>query len=314
MATKRWSGVYPAMLLPFDDGFAIDEEGFRGLLRWVVGHDGISGVVVNGHTGEVNCLLPAERAEAVRIAASEVGDRVRIVSGVSAEGSIEAVQHARAAQDAGADAILLMPPHSWLRFGKQPGSVLSFFSEVAAAIDIAVIVHQYPNDTKASYSTSQLLELVALPNVTAVKMGNRDIAQYEVDVRALKAHAPDIALLTCHDEYLLSTLVQGVDGALVGFACFVPDLIVALIRAVEEQDFARAVAVYDRIYTLKQAVYRMDEPSAVSHARMKEAMYQRGLIPNAIARSPVVPLTDEEKQTIRTGLASVDLLPTRAPV
>jgi 4-hydroxy-tetrahydrodipicolinate synthase len=307
--TKRWSGVYPAVLLPFTDDYRIDEEGFRSLLRWVVGHDGISGVVVNGHTGEINSLLPEERAEVVRIAASEVGDRVKVVSGVSAEGTIEARQHAEAVQAAGGDGILLMPPHSWLRFGRQPESAVSFFTDVAASVDISIVVHQYPNNTKASYSTRELLDLVKIPNVEVVKMGNRDMAQYEVDVRALKAAAPEVALLTCHDEYLLPTLTQGIDGALVGFGCFVPDLIVALVRAVEKQDLAEAVAVYDRIYTLKQAVYRMEQPSAASHARMKEAMFQRGLLPSALTRPPVMPFTEAEKADIRAGLAAVGLLP-----
>ncbi|MEV0459754.1 dihydrodipicolinate synthase family protein [Catellatospora methionotrophica] len=307
--TKRWSGVYPAVLLPFKDDYRIDEEGFRSLLRWVAGHDGITGVVVNGHTGEISSLLPEERAEAVRIAVSEVGDRVKVVSGVSAEGTIEARQHAEAVQAAGGDGILLMPPHSWLRFGRQPESAVSFFTDVAAAVDISIIVHQYPNNTKATYSTRELLELVAIDNVHAVKMGNRDMAQYEVDVRALKAAAPEVALLTCHDEYLLPTLTQGIDGALVGFGCFVPDLIVALVRAVEKQDLTAAVAVYDRIYTLKQAVYRMEQPSAASHARMKEAMFQRGLLPSALTRPPVMPFTDAEKDDIRAGLSAVGLLP-----
>ncbi len=309
---KRWSGVYPAVLLPFHDDYSIDEHGFREMLRWVAGHDGIQGVVVNGHTGEINCLLPDERAQVVRIAVDELGGQVKVVSGVSAEGTIEAREHALAVQEAGGDGILLMPPHSWLRFGKQPQSVHSFFSEVAAAIDISIIVHQYPNATKASYNTEQLLQLVAIPNVEAVKMGNRDMAQYEVDVRALKVAAPDVALLTCHDEYLLSTLVQGIDGALVGFGCFVPDLIVALVRAVQKQDLAEAVTVYDHIYTLKQAVYRMEQPSAASHARMKEAMFQRGLISSALTRPPVIPLTDAEKADIRAGLEKVGLLQTAA--
>lgn len=306
---KRWRGVYPAVLLPFDDHYRIDEPGFRELLRWVAGHEGISGVVVNGHTGEVNCLLPEERAEVVRIAADELAGQVSVVSGVSAEGTIEASQHARAVQEAGGDGILLMPPHSWLRFGKQSEVVVSFFTDVAAAIDIPVIVHQYPNGTSASYSTRELLDLVRIPNVEAVKMGNRDMAQYEVDVRALKADAPEISLLTCHDEYLLPTLIQGIDGALVGFACFVPDLVVALVRAVENHDMSEAIAVYERIYTLKQAVYRMEQPSPASHARMKEAMFQRGLISSALARPPVVALSAEEKSEIHAGLAAVELLP-----
>jgi 4-hydroxy-tetrahydrodipicolinate synthase len=305
---KRWSGVYPAVLLPFNDDYSIDEPGFRQLLQWVVGHDGIRGVVVNGHTGEINSLLPEERAEAVRIAADEVGGQVKVVSGVSAEGTIEAVAHARAVQDAGGDGILLMPPHSWLRFGRQPGAVQAFFGDVASAVDISLIVHQYPNATKAAYDTSELLDLVAIDNVEAVKMGNRDMAQYEVDVRALRAGAPQVALLTCHDEYLLPTLVQGIDGALVGFGCFVPDLIVALVRAVEKQDLAEARAVYDRIYALKQAVYQMEQPSGASHARMKEAMFQRGVIASARTRPPVMPFTEAEKADIRAGLASVGLI------
>lgn len=311
MNGKRWSGVYPAVLVPFQDDYSIDELGFRKLLRWVAGHDGVAGVVVNGHTGEVGSLLPEERTRIVRIATDELQGDVRVVSGVSAEGTIEATLHARAAQSAGGDGVLLMPPHSWLRFGMQPGSVVSFFRSVAEAVDIPLIVHQYPKETRAAYTTEQLLQLANLSSVEAVKIGTRDMAQYEVDVRALKSSAPNVAVLTCHDEYLLPTLVQGVDGALVGFACFVPDLIVSLVRAVEKHDLVEAMAVYDRVSTLKQAVYRMEQPSAASHARMKEAMYQQGLIESPIARPPVVPLTTTERNDIREGLAQCGLITAR---
>lgn len=135
-----------------------------------------------------------------------------------------------------------------------------------------------------------------IENVVSFKIGQRDMAQYEVDVRALKKHAPDVSLLTCHDEYLLPTLVQGIDGALVGFGCFVPDLIAELVKCVEEQDLAAANKVYDRIFELKHAVYKMDEPSSTSHLRMKEAMFQRGLISSSLARKPVLPLTQKEKK------------------
>ncbi|GAF21168.1 dihydrodipicolinate synthase [Bacillus sp. JCM 19047] len=305
---KKWNGVYPAVLLPFKDDYSIDEAGFRKLVSWVASHDGISGIVVNGHTGEINSLLPHERAEAVRIAAEELNGKVPVISGLSAEGTLEAVEHAKAIEEAGGEGILLMPPHSWLRFGMQPESTVQFFKDVAASVDISIVVHQYPNWTKATYTTDQLLEMVNIPNVEAVKIGTRDIAQYEVDVRALKKHAPDISILTCHDEYLLPTLVQGIDGALVGFGCFVPDLIVSLVKAVEEQDLIKAQAVYDEIYELKQAVYKMGEPSSTAHARMKEAMYQRGLVPSALARPPVIPLSTKEKEEIKQGLDKVNLL------
>lgn len=305
----KWSGVFPAVLLPFKDDYSIDEEGFRQLIRWVASHEGINGIVVNGHTGEIMTLLPEERAEVVRIAADELKGRIPVISGLSAEGTYEATLHAKAIEKAGGDGILLMPPHSWLRFGMQPESTVQFFKDVAASVNISIIVHQYPKWTKTSYTTDQLLRMTQIPNVTAVKIGTRDMAQYEVDVRALKAGAPDTAILTCHDEYLLPTLVQGIDGALVGFASFVPDLIVELVDAVKNKDLIAASAVYDRIYELKQAVYKMGEPSSTAHARMKEAMFQRGLISSAITRPPVIPFTEQEKEEIRQGLLKVGLLP-----
>ncbi|MEF3308074.1 dihydrodipicolinate synthase family protein [Paenibacillus sp. GYB004] len=305
---SKWSGVFPAVLLPFKDDYTIDEQGFRELVHWVASHDGVNGIVVNGHTGEIMSLLPEERAEAVRIAADELKGRIPVVSGLSAEGTIEAVQHAKAIEKAGGEGILLMPPHSWLRFGMQPESTVQFFKDVAASVSIGIVVHQYPKWTKTSYTTDQLLRMTQIPNVVSVKIGTRDMAQYEVDVRALKHGAPDVSILTCHDEYLLPTLVQGIDGALVGFASFVPDLIVELVRAVEDKDLVHATAVYDRLYELKQAVYKMGEPSSTAHARMKEAMFQRGLISSALTRPPVLPFTQQEKDEIRAGLQKVGLV------
>lgn len=308
MSQKKWKGVYPAVLLPFKDDYSIDEEGFRSLVRWVADHDGIEGIVVNGHTGEINSLLPHERAEAVRIAVDELKGGIPVISGLSAEGTIEAVQHAKDIEAAGGEGILLMPPHSWLRFGMQPDSTVEFFKDVASAVNIDIIVHLYPTWTKATYTTEQILNMVSIPNVNAVKIGNRDMAQYEVDVRALKENAPDVAILTCHDEYLLPTLIQGIDGALVGFASFVPDLIVELVRAVEENNLPKAREIYEKIYELKHAVYKMGEPSSTAHARMKEAMYQRGLISSSLARKPVLPLSEEDKEEIKNGLISVGLV------
>ncbi|MFB8733089.1 hypothetical protein ACEQPO_01820 [Bacillus sp. SL00103] len=68
---------------------------------------------------------------------------------------------------------MLMPPHSWLRFGMRPESpVQFFFKDVAEAIDIiSIIVHQYPTWTKTSYTTSQLLEMSEIENVVSFKIG-----------------------------------------------------------------------------------------------------------------------------------------------
>ncbi|PUZ31209.1 dihydrodipicolinate synthase family protein, partial [Staphylococcus cohnii] len=302
------SGVFPAVLVPFNEDDSIDEKSFRDLVKWVASHEGVNGIVVNGHTGEIMTLLPEERAKVVSIAVDELQGKIPVISGVSAEGTIETIQHAQAVENAGGEGILLMPPHSWLRFSMQKDSPANYFKDVANAINIGIVVHQYPADTKSSYSTEQLLEISKIPNVVAFKLGERDMATYELHVRTLQKEAPDCAILTCHDEYLLPTLVQGIEGALVGFGCFVPNLISDLVSHVKNNDIAAAKEVYDEIFKLKHAIYKMDQPSSSSHLRMKEAMYQRGIIRTNHARKPVEPLTQNEKDEITQGLKTVGMI------
>ena len=116
-----WRGVFPATLCPFLPDESIDEDGLRLYIDELARVKGVKGLVCNGHTGEVMSLRPNERARITRIVAQTVGEserQVRTISGVSAEGSLEAIDHALAAKEAGAHAILLMPPHHWLRFGR----------------------------------------------------------------------------------------------------------------------------------------------------------------------------------------------------
>lgn len=306
----QWSGVFPATLLPFLDGddYAIDEAGLRSYIRQFVGIPGVSGVVCNGHTGEIHALTIEERTEVVRILVDELGDELPVISGVSAEATLEAIHHAQEAQRAGAKGILLMPPHLWLRFGREASTSLNFVRDVANSIDIGVIIHQYPSWTKVSYTSEELVEFTRIPNVVAIKDGTRDIAKYERNIRMLRHANPEVAILTCHDEYLLPTLVQGIDGALVGFAGFVPELIVQLVNAALSDNLAEARRLTEQIYVLKQAVYRMGEPSADAHQRMKAAMHLLGRIASPRVRPPLSPLSDEVVASLRVELERVGLL------
>jgi 4-hydroxy-tetrahydrodipicolinate synthase len=253
-------------------------------------------------------LRDAERAAVTRTIARGVPPHVKVVSGVCAEGSDEAIDQALAAKEAGADAILLMPPHHWLRFGRTSETAIGFFQDVAEGSSLDMIVHQYPAWTKASYSLREMLELVKLPEVVCIKMGTRDMARWGYDYRSLKAAAPHVSIVSCHDEYLLATLLDGCDGALVGFAGFVPELIVALTNAALAGDLAEAYRVQEQIRPLAQIVYRFGEPSSDAHQRMKCAMTLMGRFPSMRMRRPLRPLPDAEIERVRQELAEISML------
>ncbi|BDU21136.1 dihydrodipicolinate synthase family protein [Dyella sp. GSA-30] len=285
--SQVYKGILPALQVPFQSDLSIDEAELRRFAQWLVSHQGIGGLVTNGHTGEVFALTAERRARVTRIVAEEAKGKVPVVSGVCCEGITEAVEHAKMARDAGASAILLMPPHGWLRFGmQQPDNVVDYFRAVGEGSGLDIIVHIYPAWTRASYSFETLAALAKLPHVKCMKIGTRDMNKYARDIRTIREADPSVTILTCHDEYLLASMIQGVDGALVGFASFIPQKIIDLYAAVQAGDLKTAQAIQAQINPLKDVVYGGGEPTGDAHARMKVAMSFAGILKSATVQPP----------------------------
>ncbi len=306
---QKLSGILPAMQLPYREDFSIDEAELRRFARWLGSHDGIGGLVTNGHTGEVFALSAKERAQVTRIVASEMDGRLPVVSGLCCESMSEAVEHAHMAKEAGASALLVMPPHYWLRFGMQAEHVLRHFAAIGEAVDISLVVHIYPAWTKAAYSSELLADLAKLPWVTCFKIGTREMSKYDRDISAIRSADPNCTILTCHDEYLLASMVQGVDGALVGFASFIPEIITELYSAVQAGDLRHAQSVQRRINVLKEVVYASGEPSGDAHSRMKTAMMFAGRLRSNRTRPPIEQPIREMSERIRAAVEQADLAP-----
>ncbi len=306
-----WAGVFAATLCPFNDDESIDTMGLHTYITELAGVDGIKGVVCNGHTGEIMSLKPSERQQVTRIvatAAHTANCPIKAISGVSAEGSAEAVDHTLAARQAGADAILLMPPHHWLRFGRSSQTAVGFFEDVAAA-GVPIIVHQYPAWTKAGYTLDEMKDMVQIPEVVCIKMGTRDMSRWLYDFEQLKQINPDIPILTCHDEFLLPTLLEAADGALVGFAGFVPELIVELVHAALNGDLAAAKKAQKIVEPLNRIVYSFGEPGSGAHQRMKCARWLLGKFPSAKMRRPLRDLDPAQVEQIHQALAAINYMP-----
>jgi 4-hydroxy-tetrahydrodipicolinate synthase len=303
----NYRGIIPAIACPFTADHRIDEAALRRLARWLSEQPGIVAVMTNGHTGEVFSLLPQERAQVTRIVASELEGRIPVISSVVCEGIEDARQHARMAREAGASGLDVMPPHHWLRFGYRADHVRHYFDAIAET-GLDLIAHVYPAWTRASYSTAVMAELARHPAVQAFKVGQRDMNKYAADIAAVRAADPTKAILTCHDEYLLASMVQGVDGALVGFATFIPNLIADLWAAVQAGDLELAMAIQSVITPLKDAVYGGGEPTGEAHARMKAGMWLAGVLDSPRVRPPTEAPSDAEMQVLRAAVAQAGLL------
>jgi 4-hydroxy-tetrahydrodipicolinate synthase len=305
--TNKYSGIFPAMQLPFLDDYTIDENERTRFSKWLISHDGVNGLVTNGHTGEIFSLTSKERAKVTSIVAKAVDGKYPIVSGLSCEGDLDAIEQGKMAVDAGASSLLVMPPHHWLRFGMTHKDVIHYFTTIGKNTNLDLVVHIYPSWTKATYSSELLADLAEIEWVKCFKIGTREMSKYDRDLEAIKNSKGQSTILTCHDEYLLTSMVQGVDGALVGFASFIPDLITELYSAVKNGDLKKAQSIQKRINPLKDAVYASGEPSGDAHARMKAAMVYAGRLKSDTVRPPTEKPSGKTLEKIKKAVDSANL-------
>jgi 4-hydroxy-tetrahydrodipicolinate synthase len=299
-------GVIPAVLLPFDGELAIDESSFRKHLRDVAATEGISAITINAHSTEVASCTFEEQRRVLDIAQDEIGDRLPLVNGVWADGSLEAARIARMASAGAASALLVFPPAPFT-LGQSPEMALAHFKRIADATDLPIIVFQYPLATGQGYPRETLLRMCdEVPSIRAIKDWAGNVAQHEWHVRTLQSLPRPVNVLSTHSAWLLSSLVLGCNGLLSGSGSVIPDLQAALFRAVQKNDLAAALRINDRIYPLVQVFYA--DPWADMHNRMKEALVLLGRLPRAVVRPPLVKLGTAEIARIRAALIEAGLL------
>ncbi len=303
-------GVIPAVLLPFADDLGIDEKGFRKHLSDVAATDGLSAITINAHSTEVASCSFDEQRRILEIAQDEVGDRLPIVNGVWADGSIEAARIAHMADQGGASALLVFPPAPFT-LGQTPAMAVEHFKRIADATSLPLIVFQYPLATSQGYPRETLLQMIeAVPTIRAIKDWAGNVQQHEMQVRVLQSLKRPVNVLTTHSAWLLSSLVLGCNGLLSGSGSVIPDLQAALFQAVQRNDLAEARRLNDRIYPLARVFYA--EPWADMHNRMKEALVLLGRLPRAVVRPPLVKLGRAEIDRIRGALVEAGLLSAKA--
>ena len=301
------AGVIPATLLAFRDDLTIDEVETRRHLRHVAATRGISAITVNGHASEVHACTFEEQQRILSISVAEVGDRVPLINGVYADGSLEAARIAGMASKEGAAALLIFPPNSMAMGGQlRPEMAFAHFERIVDATDLPLILFQYPASTGLGYPLDTLLRLIdTFPSIRAIKDWCADPMLHERHIRTLQSLPRPVTVLTTHSAWLMGSLCMGAGGLLSGAGSVMPDLQVALFEALQAKDLARAQRLNNRMVPLQQAFYA--PPFLDMHNRMKECLVILGRLDRAVVRPPLVKLTATEIAHLKRALAEAGL-------
>jgi 4-hydroxy-tetrahydrodipicolinate synthase len=225
---------------------------------------------------------------------------------VYSDGTHEAIELARDAKAAGASGLLIFPPTVFM-WGAQlkPDMVLRHFSMLADAVDLPLVVFEYPPASGIGYSPETLGELCKIPSVVAVKDWSNDIVSYEKNLRALRASGRPVAMLSSFTMSLMASFLLGADGCISGMGSVAADLQAELFASVKSGDLPGARRANERLAPLVNVFYA--PPFVDMHNRMKEALAILGRIPAAHVRPPLTPVSDDERHRIRLALRAAGL-------
>lgn len=298
-------GLVPAPVTPFTRDGDIDVDAIHRLGSWLGSFDGVKGLVVLGHAGEGTFCTEDEKVQVIEAFVESTDGRVPVIAGITGEGTKVAVEESKRAVAAGAKAGLIYPSHGWLRFGFQKGAPQERYNAIYQEAGLDCILFQYPDVTHATYDLETQLEIAGQEGVYWTKNGVRNMKRWDTEIPVLREAYPDLTILSCHDEYLLHT-VMDVDGLLVGYGNIAPELLLELLAAGLAQDWPAAKAVHNKMFPVTQSVYHRGSHMEGTVA-LKEALVHRGILEHATVRSPLLPLAEGAHDEIAAALDKAGL-------
>ena len=292
----RFPGIIPAVTTPFDAAGEIDVASLERNLG-VLLDAGVHGLVATGTMGEAGSMSGDERRLVVETVVRVAAGRVPVIAGVSAGTPKAALELAAAAVEAGAEAIMLLPP---LGYRADDDEIVAWYRAVADGAGVPVMAYNNPEASGTDMRPELIVRLFdEIGGVVAIKECSGDARR----IPELLDAAPGLEVLVGGDDWALEGFATGATGWVSGVADVVPAECVALYDACRAADLEQAREIYARLLPLA----RFDmTPKLVQY--FKAAMDARGLA-GGETRAPRLPLRDDERAAVDAALRVLEGVP-----
>jgi len=277
----NFQGVFSVLPTPFSAKGEIDFASLRKVVDLYI-RAGVNGLTALGVTGEVARLTERERFEVLDAILDLVKGRVPIVAGSTADGLRACIEYSRRAQAAGAAAVMVSPP----RMPKvNSAAVLRHYAELAAAVDLPIVVQDYP-PVSGTVLEPVLLARIArdVPAARTIKLEDPPTPLKITRILDHSQSVPVQILGGLGGVFLLEELLAGAAGAMTGFAC--PEILVKVVKLFRAGQVDEASDVFYRAVPLM----RFEFQEGIGMAIRKEILKRRGALADAAVRAPGGPL------------------------
>ena len=232
-----WRGVFPAVTTQVHEDLTIDLRNTQRVVDDLI-RDGVTGVIALGTVGENNSLLHDEKLAVLSAIVEVVAGRVPVITGVSEYDTRRAAGYARAAEQAGADGLMVLPPMVYV---PRPNELAAHFRGVAANTALPIMLYNNPPAYRTSIDNDVLGSLVDVENIVAVKESAPDTRRF-TDV--LNVFGDRYVIFAGLDDVALEGLYLGARGWVSGLTNAFPRESVKLVAAFERGDHGKAMEIY----------------------------------------------------------------------
>jgi 4-hydroxy-tetrahydrodipicolinate synthase len=292
--TKDLRGVLTALSTPFSQDGAIDVDTLRRIVDRSI-DAGVDGVVAAGSTGEVGALSSEERLLLIKTVIEQANGRVPVIANTGATSTAEAIRLSKAAQELGADVLMLITPYY------EPLSLeetVTYIKDVARSVSIPVMLYNIPAVTGVNLDPATVRSLAEdVENIRYIKDSS---ANWEQALQLIHHHSDVIGTFIGWDAYVYSALAEGAAGVMAGTANVVPTEIVAVSRRVADGDLTGALKLWKQLYPVIDALLSVPFIPSV-----KAGLTLQGL-PAGSPRRPTADLNAEDLTRVKHALAALN--------
>jgi 4-hydroxy-tetrahydrodipicolinate synthase len=282
-------GVYSVLPTPFTSSGDLDDDSLRRVIDLFIAA-GVNGVTALGVTGEVARLTDDERRHVLEVVVTYVNGRIGVVAGTTAEGTRTCIAHSRHARETGATAVMVSPP----RMPKlNSAAVIRHFTSLAEAVDIEIVVQDYPPISGFAMEPSLLARIAQqIPRARTIKLEDPPTPFKTSRILEACGDLPVRIFGGLGGVFLLEELLAGATGAMTGFAY--PEILVNIVALYRGGDIEAAADLFYKSVPLM----RFEFQEGIGMAIRKEVLHRRGALTSAATRAPGPTLDQRTRESL----------------
>lgn len=295
MRINNLPAVLTALVTPFDDSGQLDEKAFESLVDAQL-DAGIKGLVPVGTTGEASTLNEYERDRVIAAAVQGAAGKAFVMAGTGSNNTRRAVEWTKKAEQLGVDGCLVVTPY----YNKPSQEGLRrYFAAIAESTNLPIILYSIPGRCGIEIAVQTTATLYKEHrNIVGIKEAGGSIDRV-TEIR--KACGRDFIIYSGDDALTLPFLSVGAFGVISVISNLAPTLLLDMIAAWRQRETDAACEIHERVHSLAKAIFIESNPVPV-----KAALAMQGRMLD-IVRSPLAPLSSENRQFLRDILATVGL-------